>query len=259
MSPPRAASHPQSPHALAQFDTEDAELNSSVDRTTKESAEAGTSGHLVRMIDFFFALVLGQGLLRYSAVVVSPFHSNVAVVLALVTIYYTVIRSFIAWHSAIEHRRYRIETPEVRTLELWRVYIDALIVGTYAYLLLTAEPLIHNSGANLQRLLWGFPLLFLLYLAWGQLRRAAWGLDDFDLGFLVIFGLVYAVVALIYTLAPWDLLANEKSLINVIFLGGSFGLMMLYRRINFWQGFSNRPSLRLGRLKTLGPDAEAHG
>jgi hypothetical protein len=221
------------------FATEEEERDSSLDRNTLESVEASTSGHLVRMIDFIFALVLGQALLRYQAVVVTPFHSNVPVVLALVTIYYTVIRSFIAWHSAIEHRRYRIDAPKVRKTELWRVYIDVVIVATYAYLLLTAEPLIHNGGANLQKLLWGFPLLFLLYVVWGQLRRVVWGPDDFDLAFLIVFGSAYAVVAAIYTVAPWNLLADEKILVNAIFLGFSLFLMILYRKINFSQRSSS--------------------
>ncbi len=239
----QAPSHPRSEHARTSFATEDDELRSYADRTTREEAEAATSGHLVRMIDFIFGLVLAQGLLRYHAVVVSPFKSNVPVVLALVTIYYTVIRSFVAWHSAIERRRYRIDYFPPRTTELWRVYVDVLIVGTYAYLLLTAEPLIKDGGANIQRLLWGFPLLFLLFLAWGHLRRVAWGSDEFNFRYLVGFGVGYTVIAAVYTIAPFGLLAKDKALVNAIFLATVLLLMVSYRRINFWQGYDVRPRL----------------
>jgi len=247
--------HPESPHAAADFDNEQSEIASTLDRATAEEAEVHTSGHLVRMIDFFFALVLGQGILRYHQVVTAPFQSNGVVILALVTIYYTVIRSFVAWHTAIEQRRYRINTTDVRTIELWRLYIDALIVAVYAYMVLCAEPLINDGGASIEALLWGFPLLFLLYLAWGLLRRAAWGPDEFEFDFLILFGGLYAFVAEIYSLAPYGLLERDRSTVNGIFLSICLLLMFLYRYINFWQGYPDKPrwlGLPKPRIPSLG-------
>ena len=236
---------------MEHFESEAAELESPLDRVTREDAEAATSGHLVRMIDFFFALVLGQGILRFDDVLVSPSTGNLSLWIALLAIYYTVVRSFVGWHAAIEQRRYRILTGNVRTTELWRFYIDVVIAVVYAYMLIAAEPLKADGGADIRNLLWAFPLVFVLYAAWGQLRRVAWGDDDFRLRLLAIFGVLYAGLAVVYSLldttARW----------NVVALLLTFVLMFLYRYINFWQGHDDRrrwagiPRPRMPRLTAL--------
>jgi len=184
-------------------------------------------------------------------VVAAPWASNVPVVLGLVAIYYTVIRSFVSWHGAIEQRRYRLSVPDVRTTELCRVYIDALIVLVYAYLLLKAEPLRAQSDADIAGLLWAFPMLFVLYGTWGYLRRVAWGPDDFKLRVLIKFAVAYSVLALLYQLDPAGIggsaVANSFALACVLMMMGA------YRFINFWQGADvNRwRGLPLPRIPTL--------
>jgi hypothetical protein len=220
------------------------ELESTLDRETPEQTEAATSNHLIRLIDFFFALVLGQSIIRFAEPISSPFHSNVPTWLALVTIYYTVIRSFVAWHAAIETRRYRMLVEAVRTTELWRVYIDVAILALYSYMLLTAERLIDDPGANIQALLWAFPVLFLLYDLWGRFRRLAWGPDDFEPRILRLFGLLYTLLALAYTVLPSNALSTGDQAGNVIALSIALILMILYRYINFWQEFPGRAKSR---------------
>jgi hypothetical protein len=217
------------------FDDAESELNSGLERMTAEQIEAATSSHLIRLIDFFFALVLGQGILQFAEVIESPFEANVAVWLALITVYYTVIRSFLAWHAAIEARRYRILVERVRTGELWRVYIDVAIVGLYSYMLFGVTPLIADKGADLSGLLWAFPILFLLYLLWGMLRNYAWGVEEFDPRFLLGFGIAYVLLALGYTLVPVGTLGIDQDAGNIITLAFAFALMAFYRYINFWQ------------------------
>jgi hypothetical protein len=229
----------ESDHRKAVFQSPSEELKSTLERTTPEQAEAATSSHLVRMIDFIFALVLGQGLIRFSSVVEEPFEANVQVWIALVLIYYTVVRSFVAWHTAIETRRYRMLSDR-RTTELWRVYIDVLIVATYAYMLFSAEPLMRDGGGDVTGLLWAFPFLFLLYQAWGGFRLTAWGEDEFRLGVLQIFAALYVVLALAYTLIPSDTWSISDKIGNTIALAIALGLMGLYRYINFWQGDQDR-------------------
>jgi hypothetical protein len=224
----------KSEHEKATFDTAHAERNSRLDRLTPEQHEAATSGHVVRMIDFFFALALVQGILLFRGTVAAPWHSNVPAVLALGLIFYTVIRSFVGWHAAIEERRYRLFTPAVRTTELWRVYIDVLIVVVYAYLLLAAKPLQDDVGHDLTRLLWGFPLLFALYACWGQFRRAAWGPDNFSLSTLGCFGVAFVGLALAYQLNPFGFHGSEATG-NVIALVAAGALMATYRYLNWWQ------------------------
>jgi hypothetical protein len=191
------------------------------------------------MIDFFFALVLGQGILRFDEVIQAPLDANLQVWIALVAIYYTVVRSFVAWHAAIETRRYKIGGDE-RTTELWRVYIDVLIVAVYAFMLFSAEPLIATPGADIRGLFWAFPLLFLLYGAWGYFRRIAWGPDEFMLPMLVLFFVLYVAVALAYTTAMPGMSSCDSELVNLIALGVVLALMGLYRYINFWQGDNGR-------------------
>ncbi|MBK5218945.1 MAG: hypothetical protein JJE35_04050 [Thermoleophilia bacterium] len=229
----------QSPHAAATFSTESEEIESRLDRETPEQAEAATSSHLVRMIDFFFALVLGQGLIRFADVVEAPFAANVPVWIALVLIYYTVVRSFVAWHAAIETRRYKMSS-KVRTTELWRVYIDVLIVAAYAYMLFCAEPLIEHGGADMHRLLWAFPMLFILYGVWGHFRRVAWGDDGFNLKILAGFCGLYVLIAAAYTVIPSNTFSISDETANILVLTVCLVAMGVYRYINFWQETQDR-------------------
>lgn len=252
----RTVEHPKSEYSEAAFATEAEALNSPLTRLTSEAHEAVTSGHMVRMIDFFFALVLAQGILRFDDAIQAPWHSNPPVLLALVAIYYTVIRSFVGWHAAIEERRYRLFVAKVRTTELWRVYIDVAIVVVYAYLLINAEPLQEDAGNDITALLWGFPVLFLLYGLWGHFRRIAWGKDGFSLPVLGCFGSAYIVLATLYCTDPFDF-GGSASLANSLALGAALALMVAYRFINFWQGHDDAkrwhrvPVPRIPRLTSL--------
>ena len=245
-----------SEHAASSFTTENEELESRLERETPEQAEAATSSHLVRMINFFFALVLGQGLLRFVDVVKEPFAADVPVWIALALIYYTVVRSFVAWHAAIETGRYKM-LSKVRTTELWRVYIDVLIVAIYAYMLFSAEPLIEDGGADIHGLLSAFPVLFLLYGVWGHLRRVAWGDDGFKLKILMAFFAFYAALALGYTVTPSNTWSVSDETANKVVLGAALLAMGAYRYLNFWQESQDRvrwpgkiPRPRIPNLRT---------
>jgi hypothetical protein len=228
----------ESQHSQAKFENDVAELESPLDRATPEEQEVDISGHLVRLIDFFFGLVIAQGVLRFDTVFRAPWDANPQVLLALFVIYYTVVRSFIAWHSAIEQWRYRVLVPKnrIRTVELWRVYVDILIVIVYAFLLLAAEPLAHDGGADISAFLFGFPTLFVLYALWGRLRRIAWGgsKDPFNFWYLALFGSLAFTIAVVYRLNP-DVGISE-ALGNAIAIGCVGLVMVFYRFINFWQG-----------------------
>jgi hypothetical protein len=217
------------------------ESTSEADDSKSETVEAGASGHLVRLVDIFFALVLGQGVLLYEPVVKDPLHANAAVLLALATIYFTVIRSFIAWHLAMEQRRYRILADGNDAGELARVFIDVIIVGVYAYLLLVARPLTTHADANLTNFLFGFFVLFVLYCVWGVLRRLAWGSDQYKLKVLAIFGGLYLGLWLWYRLDR-GLFSHATS--NLVALGVALGLMIVYRHFNWGQGRTSSAGAR---------------
>jgi hypothetical protein len=247
-----------SAHTNADFSNPEEELHSSLDRQTPEQLEAATSNHLIRLIDFFFALVLGQGIVQFADAISSPFDTNVVAWLALLTIYYTVVRSFVAWHAAIESRRYRMLTEAVRTTELWRVYIDVAIVALYSYMLFVAKDMIVDPEASIAGMLWALPVLFVLYYIWGYLRKLAWGEDEFEFRFLLLFGAAYTLLALGYTLLPTDTFSIGNEAGNLIGLSISLALMVLYRYVNFWQGFEGRQRWRLlGIPKPRRPMKEA--
>ena len=236
----------KSAHAQERFASQRAELESVLDRSTEEATESEISRHLIRLIDIFFALVLGQGILRFDHVLSAPWDSNAPVLLALLAVYYTVIRSFLAWHGAIEDRRYRINVKDRRTMELWRVYIDVIIVALYAFLLVAIEPLqdptaasiqagdhFEGGGADISAFFFALPVLFGLYLIWGALRRRAWGEDEFKLRVLVGFGLSFLLVAVLYKLDLGGISNMTRNIVGILVV---LGLMSAYRYINFWQG-----------------------
>lgn len=226
--------HPISKHAEKTFESQEDELSSRLDRSTLEHSEAATAGHLIDLIDVFFALVLGGGILKFSRTFSAPWDSNLPAILALGVIYYTVIRSYLGWHQAVETRRYRIIAKGAKTTELWRVYIDVLIVTVYAYMLLVAQPLQHHPGADIAPLLFAFPVIFALYWVWGYLRQVAWGRDDYTAWVLVGFGALCAAVAFGYRFSPLHISAS-RAVANDICLVATWLLMIIYRMINFSQ------------------------
>jgi hypothetical protein len=234
----------KSPHGRAKFATERDEVESTLDRATLEGVEAATSGHLVRLGDIFYALVLVQGILRYEEVFQTPWNDNAAVILALVTIYYTAIRSFIGWHIAQEARRYRIFASTAKTTELWRVYVDIAIGALYLYMLFSAEALKERADADIGPFLAAFVMLFALYLIWGYLRRVAWGHDKYASAVLWTFTVLYALLWWAYAHGPepWSM-----ETMNVVALVLALLLMMGFRYINWRQA---------GALDTSKPPAQ---
>jgi succinate-acetate transporter protein len=219
--------------------------------SVEDPEEATTSDHLVQMVDILFALVLGQGVATFHNVVVPHFTGNLPVLIAVVAIYFTIVRSFVAWHEAMAECRYRILTLRCRTTELWRLYIDALIVALYAYMWFATTPLKSNSATDIHRLLWAFPLLFLMYGVWGQLRRVAWGDDKFSFIILGCFGVSYLLLAIAYTITRSKTTALDSTTANSSVLALVLFLMLSYRYINFWQGGRYGTRTRTRRFKFL--------
>jgi hypothetical protein len=205
-------------------------LASASTRQTPKDVETQISSHLVRMIDFIFALVLGQGLLRFHSVVKDPFSANLQVVLALVLIYYTVVRSFIAWHISVETGHYKIASDERKT-ELLRVFMDLFVVVLYAYMLFAAEPLRDHPRSDIDALLLAFPMVFVLYLAWEVLRRMAWSeSDDAELWVLGGFAVLYGMLLWAYGCLPSGI---DPEMRNSAVLAVALVLMAAYRLISF--------------------------
>ncbi len=190
------------------------------------------SDHLVRGVDFLFALTLGQGVLLFRAFWTDPLHLRYApVALALGAVYITTFLSFIDWHLAMEQRPYLVTwdiTYGERLRERLRVFIDLIIVILYAYLLVNATVLIDDPGHSVSHFLIGFPLIFVFYTVWGLLRRnrypaastrTLWVLGSFT----VVFVAIYAV----YTATRSSGKASNEIVLAVV-----IAAVLLYRVIN---------------------------
>jgi hypothetical protein len=214
-----------------------------------EKRQRDVSGQLVRLIDILFGLVIVQGALFYRPILAAHGTRNWAVVLALALVMYTVVRSFVDWHTLMERNSYKISTStaislrpwlrgalQARTLDLWRLYVDFVIVAVYSVMLLRAHVLLGSPAAGLRLFFWLFPGLFLLYLAWGELLRLRTGTQEFEEGLLLAAIAASGSLAALYNVAyasGW--LADHGMARNIFFLTTEFVIMVLYRCFNWEQ------------------------
>lgn len=192
------------------------------------------SSQLVRLIDLLFALVLVQGAVHYRSVFGVPSHIGLQVVLALLLVYYTVVRSFIDWHIAMESAPYRIMRSQCRTSELRRVYVDFLIVALYSFMLLKAHVLLTAPDAGLRLFFWSFPVLYALYLVWGWLRARAYHVQQFSERLLVLCLGLSIVLAAAYE-AIFGTTAAGRRTVNSVALASALVLMACFRHFNWRQ------------------------
>jgi hypothetical protein len=188
------------------------------------------SDWLVSLIDLLFALVLTVPVLIAEDVVRSPWHSNIQIVLALGVGYYVVIRSFVDWHIAMDDAPYRIRSRGVR--ELWRTYVDFVIVMSYVVLFLSAKSLINDGGADISQYLLVLIAILVLYLIWGELRRGVYGSQH-------QFRSETIGLALVGLLAVWGAYQVDQDHIrwldhaatrNTVALLSAFAILLVYRR-----------------------------
>jgi hypothetical protein len=226
--------------------------------------EKDVSERLLDLIDILFGLVIVEGALYYRSILAAHGHRNLPVVIALALIMYTAVRSFVDLHSLMEYAPYQIMTEEprscqwlcepvkLRTLELWRLYTDFLIVAAYSVMLLRAHALLDDQAAGLRFLMWSFPALVVLYLFWGELFRQSAGRQQFKVSLLVWTLVGSIVIAIAYNLT-WDLklLAGHGTLRNVIFLALEAALMCGYRSRNWRQQLT----IATARPRLPAPDA----
>jgi hypothetical protein len=174
------------------------------------------SDQLVRLVQVFFGVVAGQGLVLYRSVVVSPFHHDlIPAALALLSIYVMIVWSWMDWNASMEDHPYDFRTRARTTLgrwqtrfERWRFYSDIVIVVLYSYMLFQVEPLVRgpsgeaagNPTADIRFLLLGYPLVFALYLASGELRILCYGPLASNLRPIVEFLALFVLLGVAYVL-----------------------------------------------------------
>lgn len=158
------------------------------------------SDKIVRLIQVFFGVILAQGILRNDELLTSPFSpQNLVATLAFASLYFTTVRSWIDWHLTMTKYPYdvRLHSPH-RSTEMLRIWADLGFVITYAYLLFTAEALIGSPSADLLPHLFGYAVLFALYLTSGLLRRRHYGNAAGQIRAISIFGSLYMLTVATY-------------------------------------------------------------
>ncbi len=118
------------------------------------------SDRLVTLVQVVFAVVIGGGLIEFGEMLFYP--NNKITCFALIGVFFTSIMSWTGYHARMEERPY---TPT--KFGVFRLLIDIVIVGTYAFLLFAST----KGGQSIEHYLWGFSTVFLLYIVSGWLRR----------------------------------------------------------------------------------------
>ena len=181
------------------------------------------SDQLVRLVQVVFALVLGQSLVVFSGVLLDPMAHGLAA-FAWVSVFYTIVASWIDWHVVMARRPYDTRQP----VDRFRIYSDVGIAVLYAYLLFTIEALITSPSATLYYHLIGYPLVFGLYLASGLLRLWVHGKKASRPFPMVCTGVLYVGVLVGYDVVRSRSYFNEENL-NMITIVITFLLMFGYR------------------------------
>ena len=181
------------------------------------------SDQLVRLVQVFFALVLGQSLVVFNDVLLDPLAHGLAA-FAWGSVFYTIVASWIDWHVVMARRPYDTRQP----IERFRIYSDVSIAVLYAYLLFTIEALITDPSVTLYYHLIGYPLVFGLYLASGLLRLWVHGKKASKPLPMVCTGVLYIGVLLGYGAVRSRSYFNEETL-NAIAISITFLLMFGYR------------------------------
>ena len=207
------------------------------------------SDQLVRLVQMFFALVLGQSLLLFKDVLLDPFTaSHWLAALAWATVFYTTVASWVDWHVLMVRRPY--DTRQL--VDRFRFYSDVGIATLYAYLLFTIQPLVGNPSGDLSRHLLGYSLVFVLYLASGFLRRWTHGKGASKPKPLFIGLAAYTGLLIAYCQVRARTLLDPVAL-NTIALAGAFLLMFGYRLYRRW--LVKKDQARATRL-TIGVDVD---
>ena len=118
------------------------------------------SDRLVTLVQVIFAVVIGGGLIEFGEFLFFP--KNIIICYALIGVFLTSILSWTEYHARMEQYPY---TPT--KLGVFRLQADVFIVGTYAFLLFAGT----RQEQSIESYLWGFSVVFLLYVLSGWLRR----------------------------------------------------------------------------------------
>lgn len=200
------------------------------------SIDKRISDHLVRLVGIMFGVVVAQSFVRYDHIIVAPFEETHRTgLLALGVVYFTVVMSWVDWHTTMELRPYALHPHNsARLTELIRLWADIGVVATYAYLLLTIEAFGQTPSASIEGHLVGYPLIFLTYFLSGASRRVAYGRYASNVRPIIGFGVAYLLLLGLYSFSRRSLGGDpspDATWLNAAALGEAFLLMVLYRMV----------------------------
>ncbi len=117
---------------------------------------------LGQFIGIVFAMVVANSFAMYSTLILHPENSPLGFV-GLLAVYVTIISSWVRYNQKASKYPYR-----ENGWGWFRLGGDFLIVGLYAYLLFSLTAV--QQDGNLARYLWGFTIIFFVYILVGVLR-----------------------------------------------------------------------------------------
>lgn len=217
------------------------------------------SDWLVGLVQIIFGFVLAEGLSRYDSVIRHPISGgNFVATLALFTIYMTSTLSWIDWHRTMALNPYVLNPKgpdkSKRLLEELRLVSDLLVVLVYSIMLLAIEEFKGGEPGTVELFLRGFPIIFLVYLFSGILRRLAYGPRASSLNLILIFGLAFAALWLSYGVVDARYFSEQSRVLDGIAIALAAALMVSYRWVRRVVRASKEEKKRRGHV--IGVDVD---
>lgn len=181
------------------------------------------SDRLVTLVQVVFAVIIGGGLIQFHEILFPP--KNIVAFWALFGVYVTSITSWTGYHARMNDYPY----THFR-LGILRLFADISIVIMYAFLLFAGT----RQGQSIESYLWGFSIVFLLYIASGWLRRKEHrDKKASNIPLLAVFLSFFVLVSSLFTILVRCTCADTV-LLNWIFVFLPLLLMVAFRCCHEW-------------------------
>jgi 5'(3')-deoxyribonucleotidase len=169
-------------------------------------------------IQLLFGLVITQGLLINRDLVIAPQSGSMLRWIVLIVIMSTTIMSWVGFSFVTLSNPYMLRRSYI---EYCRYFSDILIVIIYAYAIYATN--ITNERSSVDNLLTALPIIFLLYIASGYLRRKTYGPRASNLFDLSAYFIIFTIIKLLSMVGTYD----HTSLLVYVFGAGI--IMITYR------------------------------
>lgn len=181
------------------------------------------SDHLVTLVQVFFAVVIGGGIIEFHKILFSP--QDTIAFWALIVVFVTSIMSWTGYHTSMG------KYPYTHTgFGILRLFFDIFIVIAYAFLLFagTSQKILAESY------LWGFSVVFLFYVISGLFRRWEYRSREASRTFLLVCFLFSSILVSSLFMIIIRYTELDKSLISRIFVWLPLVTMLTFRWLREW-------------------------